>query len=129
MSSQTTAPAVPAEHRILRRAEVEAKTGFKRAHIYSLMKEGKFPKALRLGVRAVGWDSVEIEQWIADGRQFPIQHGSNARHIARCPHHIADPAIIVNQRGPAFGRTMRLQPGEQRGKCRVQHSLPVTHDA
>ena len=48
------------------RAEVEAKTGFKRAHIYSLMKEGKFPKALRLGVRAVGWDSVEIEQWIAD---------------------------------------------------------------
>ena len=31
-----------------------------------LMKEGKFPKALRLGVRAVGWDSVEIEQWIAD---------------------------------------------------------------
>jgi hypothetical protein len=44
MSSQTTAPAVPAEHRILRRAEVEAKTGFKRAHIYSLMKEGKFPR-------------------------------------------------------------------------------------
>lgn len=26
------------EHRILRRAEVEAKTGFKRAHIYSLMQ-------------------------------------------------------------------------------------------
>ena len=64
--SSTTATAAPTEHRILRRAEVEAKTGFKRAHIYSLMKEGKFPKALRLGVRAVGWDSVEIEQWIAD---------------------------------------------------------------
>ena len=43
-----------------------AKTGFKRAHIYSLMKVGKFPKAMRLGVRAVGWDSVEIDQWIAD---------------------------------------------------------------
>ena len=41
MSSQTTATAAPTEHRILRRAEVEAKTGFKRAHIYSLMKEGK----------------------------------------------------------------------------------------
>ncbi len=70
MSSQTTAPTASAspaaEHRILRRAEVEAKTGFKRAHIYSLMKEGKFPRALRLGVRAVGWDSVEIEQWIDD---------------------------------------------------------------
>ena len=32
----------------------------------SLMKDGKFPKALRLGVRAVGWDSAEIDQWIAD---------------------------------------------------------------
>ena len=66
MSSQTTAPVTPAEHRILRRAEVEAKTGFKRAHIYSLMRKGLFPKALRLGVRAVGWDSVEIDQWIAE---------------------------------------------------------------
>jgi prophage regulatory protein len=66
MSSQTTVPTAQPEHRILRRAEVEAKTGFKRAHIYSLMKEGRFPKALRLGVRAVGWDSVEVEQWIAD---------------------------------------------------------------
>lgn len=66
MSSLTTVPASQPEHRILRRAEVEAKTGFKRAHIYSLMKEDKFPKALRLGVRAVGWDSVEVEQWIAD---------------------------------------------------------------
>jgi prophage regulatory protein len=59
-------PAAPSERRILRRAEVEIKTGFKRAHIYSLMKEGQFPKPVPLGVRAVGWDSVEIEQWIVD---------------------------------------------------------------
>lgn len=58
--------AAAAEHRILRRPEVEAKTGFKRAHIYSLMREGKFPKAMRLGVRAVGWDSVEIDNWITE---------------------------------------------------------------
>ena len=63
MSSQTTVPAAPAaELLILRRTEVEAKTGFKRAHIYSLMKEGKFLKSLRLGVRAVGWVSIEIDQ-------------------------------------------------------------------
>ncbi len=68
MSFQAQSPAASVEHRILRRAEVEAKTGFKRAHIYNLMKEGKFPKAMRLGVRAVGWDSVEIEQWITDRR-------------------------------------------------------------
>jgi prophage regulatory protein len=54
------------EHRILRRADVEARTGFKRAHLYNLMREGKFPRALRLGIRAVGWDSAEVDQWIAE---------------------------------------------------------------
>lgn len=54
------------EHRILRRAEVERKTGFKRAHIYSLIAQGKFPKPIKLGIRAVGWDSLEIERWLID---------------------------------------------------------------
>ncbi|AIL62199.1 AlpA family transcriptional regulator [Pseudomonas alkylphenolica] len=64
MSEQNPAPAP--ERRILRRPEVEAKTGFKRAYLYSLMKAGQFPKAIKLGVRAVGWDSEEIDQWITD---------------------------------------------------------------
>ena len=54
----------PNERRILRLEEVEAKSGFKRAHIYNLMKKRQFQQALRLGVRAVGWDSIEIDQWI-----------------------------------------------------------------
>jgi prophage regulatory protein len=69
MSSESLSPAVPTEHRLLRRAEVEQKTGFKRAHIYNLMREGKFPKTLRVGIRAVRWDSVEVDQWIADRRR------------------------------------------------------------
>ena len=63
--SQT--PALPpGERRILRLDEVEAKSGFKRAHIYSLMKKGEFPQALRLWVRAVGWDSTEVDLWISE---------------------------------------------------------------
>ncbi|QVN04020.1 AlpA family transcriptional regulator [Pseudomonas rhodesiae] len=54
------------ERHIMRRDEVERKTGFKRAHIYNLMKEGKFPQAKRIGSRAVGWDSLEIEQWVVE---------------------------------------------------------------
>ena len=54
------------ERHIMRRDEVERKTGFKRAHIYNLMKEGKFPQAKRIGLRAVGWDSLEIEQWVIE---------------------------------------------------------------
>jgi len=55
-----------AQRRILRRPEVEMRTGFKRAHIYSLMSRGLFPKAVPIGSRAVGWDSLEVERWIAD---------------------------------------------------------------
>ena len=40
--------------------------GGRRAHIYALMRKRQFPQALRLGVRAVGWDSIEIDQWIAE---------------------------------------------------------------
>ncbi|MDH1440354.1 AlpA family transcriptional regulator [Pseudomonas sp. GD03721] len=60
-----TAPQAVERH-IMRRDEVERLTGFKRAHIYSLMRQGKFPQAKRIGLRAVGWDSLEIEQWIAE---------------------------------------------------------------
>jgi prophage regulatory protein len=72
MSSQTPDLKGQADRRILRRPEVEQRTGFKRAHIYTLMKDGKFPKALRLGIRAVGWDSEEVDQWIADRRKERI---------------------------------------------------------
>ena len=66
MSTQNPALTKPVERRILRRVEVEQKTGFKRSHIYNLMKEGSFPKSVRLGKRAIGWNSEEIEQWIND---------------------------------------------------------------
>lgn len=69
MSEETPLPLPAVEHCILRRDEVEAKTGFKRAHLYNLMRAGKFPKAIRLGIRAVGWDSLEVEQWIAERRK------------------------------------------------------------
>lgn len=64
--STADAPNPQVERHIMRRDEVERKTGFKRAHIYNLMKEGKLPKAKRIGLRAVGWDSLEIEQWITE---------------------------------------------------------------
>ncbi len=54
------------ERRILRRDEVERITGFKRSHLYNLMKEGRFPAAKRIGLRAVGWDSEEINVWISE---------------------------------------------------------------
>lgn len=69
--SQQNNESLPAakEYRVLRRSDVEQRTGIKRAHIYNLMSQGKFPKSIRLGVRAVGWDAAEVDQWIADRLQ------------------------------------------------------------
>lgn len=50
---------------ILRRKDVEACTGLSRSAIYQMMAEGKFPRPVRLGLRAVGWHSSSIEAWIA----------------------------------------------------------------
>ncbi|MBD8791492.1 AlpA family phage regulatory protein [Pseudomonas syringae] len=52
--------------RIMRLAETQEMSGFRRSHIYALMSKGMFPQAKRIGRRAVGWDSLEIEQWVAE---------------------------------------------------------------
>ncbi|EMY8159291.1 AlpA family transcriptional regulator [Pseudomonas monteilii] len=72
---------LPGERRILRLDEVEAKSGFKRAHIYALMKKGEFPQSLRLGVRAVGWDSAEIDLWITERLKNRAQQPALQRDV------------------------------------------------
>ncbi|MGL4667635.1 MAG: helix-turn-helix transcriptional regulator [Saezia sp.] len=54
------------ERCILRMPEVERRTGFKRAHIYKLIRNGKFPHNTKIGSRSVGWDSEDIDQWIEE---------------------------------------------------------------
>ena len=51
---------------ILRRKQVEEITGMKRSSIYQRIKIGNFPAPIKLGDRAVGWISTEIQDWIAE---------------------------------------------------------------
>ena len=51
--------------RILRLPEVMQMTGRGRVSIYNDMKTGTFPASRKIGARAVGWDSLEVETWIA----------------------------------------------------------------
>ncbi len=50
---------------ILRRKQVEKRTGLSRSTIYLRIQEGTFPRPIKLGVRAVGWLENEIEDWLA----------------------------------------------------------------
>ncbi len=51
--------------RILRRKQVEDRTGLSRSTIYARIAEGSFPRPIDLGGgRAVGWIEAEIEAWL-----------------------------------------------------------------
>lgn len=51
--------------RLLRRPEVEKRTGLSRSSIYALMDRGEFPRPRRIGQRAVAWDEATLERWLA----------------------------------------------------------------
>ncbi|MEW8342384.1 MAG: AlpA family transcriptional regulator [Candidatus Thiodiazotropha taylori] len=50
--------------RILRLPIVKARTGLSRSTIYVRISEGRFPKPVSLGNRAVGWVEAEINDWL-----------------------------------------------------------------
>jgi prophage regulatory protein len=49
---------------ILRRKQVESRTGLCRSTIYAKIKSGDFPPPIPLGARAVGWVEKEIDDWL-----------------------------------------------------------------
>ncbi len=55
---------------ILRRRQVEARTGLSRSTIYLRISQGSFPGSISLGARAVGWVDSEISDWL--DRQIEI---------------------------------------------------------
>lgn len=55
---------IQAATRVIRRPEVEARTGLSRSTIYLRVSEGTFPAPVSLGARAVGWIESEIENWL-----------------------------------------------------------------
>ena len=57
-------PLVPPRISILRRPEVQARTGLSRSTIYLKVSQGTFPRPISIGARAVGWISAEIDAWL-----------------------------------------------------------------
>jgi prophage regulatory protein len=51
---------------VLRRRQVEARTGLGRSSIYALIADGQFPAPIRLSANTVGWLEHEIDGWIAE---------------------------------------------------------------
>lgn len=49
---------------LLRRPEVEARTGLSRSTLYDWMKRGEFPQPVKLGSRLVAWRERDLIEWL-----------------------------------------------------------------
>lgn len=52
-------------NRLLRRKEVEQKTGKSRSAIYDGIRQGTFPAPVPIGGKSVAWLEEEVDSWIA----------------------------------------------------------------
>ena len=52
--------------RFLRLPEVMARTGLSRSTIYVRLEQGRFPRPVSLGSRAVGWVEAEVDEWMRE---------------------------------------------------------------
>lgn len=52
--------------RFLRLPDVLERTGLSRSTIYVRLAEGRFPRPVALGGRAVGWIEAEVDEWVRD---------------------------------------------------------------
>ena len=50
--------------RFLRLPEVLARTGLSRSTICVRLEQGRFPRPVSLGARAVGWIESEVDEWM-----------------------------------------------------------------
>ena len=54
------------DKKLLRLPEVLGCIGLSRSTVYQMIKAKEFPPQVRLGARAVAWDSAQVQAWIAD---------------------------------------------------------------
>lgn len=56
---------LPVGNRLLKRTDVELKTGLSRSSIYSAIRARTFPEPIAIAPNRVAWLEAEIDQWIA----------------------------------------------------------------
>lgn len=54
----------PLQEALLRRREVEARTGLSRSSIHELIRQGRFPASIELTGRSRCWIASEIDAWV-----------------------------------------------------------------
>lgn len=55
-----------AKPRLIRRPEVEQRTGLQKSAIYQRAKDGTFPRPIKIGTYNVAWLESEIDAWVEE---------------------------------------------------------------
>jgi prophage regulatory protein len=55
----------PGGHQVFRLPQVCAVTGLCRSMVYQLEAQSRFPRRIKIGLRAVGWLEADIQAWIS----------------------------------------------------------------
>jgi prophage regulatory protein len=59
--------------RLIRLAELLARTGLSRSTLYRLEADGQFPRRVKLGKRSVAWRESQLLEWI-ESRSYAAAH-------------------------------------------------------
>ena len=62
----SVAPLASPMFQVLRLPQVCQVTGLCRSMIYQLEAEQRFPRRIKIGLRAVGWIEGEVQGWLAE---------------------------------------------------------------
>jgi prophage regulatory protein len=71
--------------RLIKRPEVEARTGLRHSSIYLKIQSGDFPSPVRTGAKGVAWVESEVDQWIE--RRIASRDEKAARQAAEQSQH------------------------------------------
>jgi prophage regulatory protein len=71
---------MPEPERILRMRTVLGRTGLSRSTLYRKMRDGTFPKQVRISEHCCGWRESAINRWIADPSAYAEK--TNAEAVA-----------------------------------------------
>jgi len=54
------------ERRVMRFREVRGTVSLSRSTVWRKVRDGSFPRPIRIGKSAVGWIASEVQDWIAE---------------------------------------------------------------
>lgn len=69
---------MPELERILRMRTVLERTGLSRSTLYRKMRDGTFPKQVRISEHCCGWRESAINRWIADPSTYTEKRTAEA---------------------------------------------------